>query len=131
MKLKQLLEGLPTPPVALIGDPSVVEINGIAYNSRKVALGWLFVAVRGMHIDGHRFIGGALRLGALAIVGEDPAPADLPKGTVYAQVDDARRDLAWLADAFYDRSRRWLRSPRRLSRRHHRGQDFRQSRQRP
>src|SRR5436309_3557065 len=64
MKLQQLLEGLPTPPVAVAGDAVAVEITAIAYDSRKVAPGGLFVAVRGTRTDGHRYIGDALRQGA-------------------------------------------------------------------
>jgi UDP-N-acetylmuramoyl-L-alanyl-D-glutamate--2,6-diaminopimelate ligase len=108
MKLQQLLEGLPTPPIALTGNAADVEIEGMAYDSRKVAPGWLFVAVRGTHTDGHRYIAGAFGHGARAAVGEEPAPADLPPGAVYVQVGDSRPDLAWLADAFYDHPSRKL-----------------------
>ncbi|HEX6777375.1 MAG TPA: UDP-N-acetylmuramoyl-L-alanyl-D-glutamate--2,6-diaminopimelate ligase [Ktedonobacterales bacterium] len=108
MKLQQLLQELPTPPVAMTGNAAAVEIEGMAYDSRKVAPGWLFVAVRGTHTDGHRYISGAFGRGALAAVGEEPAPADLPPGAAYVQVNDSRRDLAWLADAFYDHPSRKL-----------------------
>ena len=108
MKLQQLLQELPTPPVAMTGNAADVEIEGMAYDSRKVAPGWLFVAVRGTHTDGHRYISGAFGRGALAAVGEEPAPADLPPGAAYVQVNDSRRDLAWLADAFYDHPSRKL-----------------------
>ena len=108
MKLQHLLEGLPTPPIALTGNTAAVEIAGMAYDSRKVAPAWLFVAVRGTHTDGHRYIAGAYGQGASAAVGEEPAPADLPPGAVYVQVSDSRRDLAWLADAFYDHPSRKL-----------------------
>lgn len=108
MKLQHLLQELPTPPVAMTGNAADMEIEGMAYDSRKVAPGWLFVAVRGTHTDGHRYISGAFGRGALAAVGEEPAPADLPPGAVYVQVSDSRRDLAWLADAFYDHPSRKL-----------------------
>ena len=108
MKLQHLLQELPTPPAAMTGNAAAVEIEGMAYDSRKVAPGWLFVAVRGTHTDGHRYISGAFGRGALAAVGEEPAPADLPPGAVYVQVNDSRRDLAWLADAFYDHPSRKL-----------------------
>ena len=108
MKLQLLLQGLPAPPVALTGEAGAVEIEGMAYDSRKIAPGWLFIAVRGTHTDGHRHIAGAFGRGARAAVGEEPAPADLPPGTVYVQVSDSRRDLAWLADAFYDHPSRQL-----------------------
>lgn len=108
MKLQQLIQELPTPPVAITGNPAAVEIEGMAYDSRKVAPGWLFVAVRGTHTDGHRYISGAFGRDALAAISEEPAPADLPPGAAYVQVSDSRRDLAWLADAFYDHPSRKL-----------------------
>ena len=79
-----------------------LSIEGVAYDSRKIAPDWLFVAVRGNHTDGHRYIAEAFRRGARAAVGEEPAPAEMPAGARYIQVRDSRRDLAWLADSFYD-----------------------------
>ena len=83
MKLHQLLQELPEPPVAVAGsqpdlsaDPS---IEGVAYDSRKIAPDWLFVAVRGNHTDGHRYIAEAFRRGARAAIGEEPAPAEMPE----------------------------------------------------
>jgi UDP-N-acetylmuramoyl-L-alanyl-D-glutamate--2,6-diaminopimelate ligase len=108
MKLQQLLQGLPEPPIAVAGNQTDMDIENITYDSRKIAHGWLFVAVRGTHTDGHRYITEALRSGARAAVGEEPAPADLPPGAVYVQVRDSRRDLAWIADSFYDHPSRQL-----------------------
>ncbi len=101
MKLERLLQGLPEAPAKMAGNPRELIIAGIAYDSRKIEPGWLFVAVHGTHTDGHRYIGEAFSRGAQAAVGEEPAPADLPPGAVYIQVRDSRRDLAWLADTFY------------------------------
>ncbi len=80
-----------------------VEITGITDDSRKVQPGYLFVAVPGVYVDGHRFIPAALAAGAAAVVVEQPAlalglPADLP----YVRVTDARRALGWLHAAWYD-----------------------------
>jgi UDP-N-acetylmuramoyl-L-alanyl-D-glutamate--2,6-diaminopimelate ligase len=76
------------------------EITAITYNSAEVQPGACFVAIRGKWRDGHAYIGDALRAGALLIVGDDPARADLPPDRVYAQVEDSRRELATLAAAF-------------------------------
>src|SRR5262245_16144745 len=103
MRLRTLLQALPEPLLAQTGPAaSNPDIVGIAYDSRKVTPGTLFVAVRGTHTDGHRYLGAAFRSGAVAAVGEEPAPSDLPNDACYIQVRDTRRDLAWLADAFYD-----------------------------
>ncbi len=70
--------------------------------------GSLFVAVRGFHSDGHQFISQAIQQGAAAIVAEKqeglPVPADIP----LIIVDDSRRALALLADAFYGHPSRRL-----------------------
>jgi UDP-N-acetylmuramoyl-L-alanyl-D-glutamate--2,6-diaminopimelate ligase len=108
MKLQDLLQGLPEPPVMVTGNPSDLNVENMAYDSRKIAPGSLFVAVRGTHTDGHRYIAEAFRRGAQAVVAEEPVPADLPPGARYVQVRDSRRDLAWLADTFYDHPSRKL-----------------------
>ena len=46
------------------------EITGVAYNSRNVKEGYLFVAVRGEHFDGHDFVRDAIEKGAAAIAVE-------------------------------------------------------------
>ena len=52
-----------------LGDP---DISVITADSRQVRSGALFVAVGGVNVDGHHYIGQALRQGAVAIVGERP-----------------------------------------------------------
>lgn len=46
------------------------RINGVAYDSRKVRPGDLFVAIRGAHTDGHRYIDAAVERGATALVAD-------------------------------------------------------------
>jgi len=108
MKLDDLLQELPEAPVAVNGNPHELDIEGLAYDSRKVGPAWLFVAVRGTHTDGHRFLGEAFRRGAQAAVGEESEPNNVPAGAVYIQVRDSRRDLAWMADTFYEHPSRKL-----------------------
>ena len=71
-------------------------VTGVEYDSRRVAPGALFVAVRGQVTDGNRFAEAARRKGALAIVSEQPPQPGLP----WVQVPDARVALARLAAAF-------------------------------
>jgi UDP-N-acetylmuramoyl-L-alanyl-D-glutamate--2,6-diaminopimelate ligase len=55
----------------LVGsDASAIELSGIADDSRKVEPGDLFVAVRGLRVDGHHFVGEAIERGAPAIAVE-------------------------------------------------------------
>ena len=74
-------------------------VAGIAYDSRSVRRGDVFVALKGQHADGTSFARQAIERGAAAIVSEQPAPADAH--VPWAVVDDARLALALLASAFY------------------------------
>ena len=59
------------------------EVEGIAYDSRRVQKNGLFVALRGAHGDGHQFIEQAIERGASVIVTERPEsafPRHLPRG---------------------------------------------------
>ena len=80
------------------GDP---VIRGITYDSRKVAPGDLFVALRGATSDGHDYLDRAIELGAVALLVEDNAGARVPDGFASASVPDARRALAPIATRFY------------------------------
>jgi UDP-N-acetylmuramoyl-L-alanyl-D-glutamate--2,6-diaminopimelate ligase len=83
----------------LPGTGADVEVTAIAYDSRQVTPGALFVALRGARADGIRFVPQAISRGAAAIVAESPAP----EGTrvPWIQVADARDTLASLAAAFH------------------------------
>jgi UDP-N-acetylmuramoyl-L-alanyl-D-glutamate--2,6-diaminopimelate ligase len=97
MKLGQLLEGLSH--FDLRGDPAL-EVAGLAYDSRQVKPGDLFVAIRGHHSDGHAFIEKAVERGAVAIAVETLPSRRATGATVL--VPDTRRALSKLALAFYD-----------------------------
>jgi UDP-N-acetylmuramoyl-L-alanyl-D-glutamate--2,6-diaminopimelate ligase len=77
-------------------------LTGIAYDSRDVSPGTLFVALDGQHTDGHRFIDEAVRRGAAGIVHSRPLPSRAP-GVGYALVEDTRAVLSPLSAAFYGR----------------------------
>jgi UDP-N-acetylmuramoyl-L-alanyl-D-glutamate--2,6-diaminopimelate ligase len=74
-----------------------VEISGISTDSRSVAEGDLFVAVRGHEADGHDYTGQAVNAGAAALVVEDPVEADIP----VVVVDNSSAAVASLARVFY------------------------------
>ena len=57
-------------PAALAG----VEVRGVTEDSRTVGPGALFVAVPGLHVDGHEFVGRAAGAGAAAAIVERPVP---------------------------------------------------------
>jgi UDP-N-acetylmuramoyl-L-alanyl-D-glutamate--2,6-diaminopimelate ligase len=104
MKLTELLKVLPQ--CRVIGNPDV-EIAGLAFDSRQMGTGTLFVAYRGVNVDGHGFIGAALKNGAVAVVGERdvsevrdlllPAELTIP----YITVPNGREALAHLSAAWH------------------------------
>ena len=99
MRLSELLAALP-PALAPLERPALDPvIRGIQYDSRAVAPGDLFVALRGASADGHAFVPQALALGAVALLCE-AAPANAG-GAALALVRDARRALAPIANAFF------------------------------
>ena len=91
--------GLIRADAALRAETAPGVVTGIAYDSRRVAPGEVFVALKGQHADGAAFARQAIERGAAAIVSEQPAPADLH--VAWAMVEDARLALAVLAAAFY------------------------------
>ncbi len=84
---------------ALRAEAPVGAVRGIAYDSRAVASGDVFVALKGRHADGTAFAQQAIDRGAAAIVSEQPAPPGVH--VPWAIVQDARLALAVLATTFY------------------------------
>ncbi len=105
MKIAELITGMND--TEILGQPDA-DIEGLAYDSRRVGPGYLFVAVRGYKLDGHDFIGDALARGASALVierGHIPAPAtEVP----VISVSDSRAALAELSARFYGNPSRHL-----------------------
>ncbi|MCL2832742.1 MAG: UDP-N-acetylmuramoyl-L-alanyl-D-glutamate--2,6-diaminopimelate ligase [Treponema sp.] len=87
-------------------------ITGMEYDSRKVKAGDLFFAFPGLHTDGTKYIEGALKNGALAIVHNDefiPGAFDSTfPDAVYIKVRDSRYAMSAMADSFYDHPSRHL-----------------------
>ena len=97
MTFEQLLEGAEV--IARQGDSTV---RGLAYDSRKVQQGFVFVAMRGESSDGNGFIDQAIAAGATAVVTD--SPDEKPRANVaWAQVPHGRRALGRLSANFYKR----------------------------
>lgn len=78
-----------------------IDIDQIQFDSRNVAAGHLFIATRGVHVDGHTYISKAIDQGALAIVCES-LPASLNPNVQYIVVKDSSVALGLIASNFYD-----------------------------
>ncbi len=96
-RLTYLLQGLEY--IAVQGDINI-HISGIAFDSREVKEGFLFVAVKGTLTDGHKYISQAIENGCRAIVCEE-MPAKVSSDPVCIKVEDSARFLGLLASAYY------------------------------
>jgi UDP-N-acetylmuramoyl-L-alanyl-D-glutamate--2,6-diaminopimelate ligase len=96
MKLSQLIKGLEQ---STITGKASIEVLGIAYDSRQVRPGFLFVAIPGHQSNGREFIADAIKRGAATVVSEGPLA--LGVGIAHVQVSDARMALALLSRDFY------------------------------
>jgi UDP-N-acetylmuramoyl-L-alanyl-D-glutamate--2,6-diaminopimelate ligase len=83
------------------------SVTGIAYDSRAVSPGHVFVALRGQHADGTAFARQAVDRGAAIVVSESSALDGV--AAAWITVDNARLALALLASAFYRHPSREMR----------------------
>lgn len=97
MKLQQLLEGLDIISVAGSLDKNVASLTA---DSRRAAEGAMFVAVRGVTVDGHSFIPTLLDKGLAALVVEE-IPAQIPDDVTLIKVADTAIALGRLASNWY------------------------------
>jgi UDP-N-acetylmuramoyl-L-alanyl-D-glutamate--2,6-diaminopimelate ligase len=98
---RRLVDLLGSRAVAVDGDIGV-EVTGVAYDSRRVEPGFVFVAVPGFVHDGAKFIPEAVARGATAVVTEREIAASATGLQCTVRVDSARRTLAALAARWYD-----------------------------
>ena len=106
MKIKELIKCLGALPNLNFND---FEVKGISCNSKSVAPGYLFVAIKGNSQDGNKFIEEALSKGAGAVlVGSSEVMVRCQKKIPLIKVKDTRKALARLAADFYGNPSRKL-----------------------
>jgi UDP-N-acetylmuramoyl-L-alanyl-D-glutamate--2,6-diaminopimelate ligase len=101
MKLSELLKNIK--PTVIIGDTDI-DIIGVNIDSRRIADGHLFVAMKGTQVDGHKFIAKAIEQGAKAILCEDlPEDANNQQTSniTYIQVPSTEDAVGRVATLFY------------------------------
>jgi UDP-N-acetylmuramoyl-L-alanyl-D-glutamate--2,6-diaminopimelate ligase len=76
-----------------------VEVGGLAYDSRQVKPGDVFIALKGLKAAGADFAADAVRRGAVAVVAD--RPAETASTVPWVIVPDARVAMAALAGEFY------------------------------
>ncbi len=92
-------ELIQAPPAELLD----LSLTGIEYDSRKIQPGMLFIALPGIHNDGHDFINAALERGATAVLHEKALSLHR-REIAFIQVKDSRAAMSRLAAAFYGRA---------------------------
>lgn len=75
-----------------------IQITGIAYDSRNILPGNVFVCIKGFETDGHKYAAMAVKNGASVIVAQDKVDVDAPVW----YVDDSRVAIAQMACRYYD-----------------------------
>jgi UDP-N-acetylmuramoyl-L-alanyl-D-glutamate--2,6-diaminopimelate ligase len=79
---------------------TAVTVGKLEFDSRKVVLNDVFVAIRGTQVDGHDYIKKACEQGALVVVCEK-LPELLINGITYIEVTDSQEALAIIASNYY------------------------------
>ena len=82
------------------------DVTGVAFDSREVKEGFVFVAITGVVTDGHLYIPKAVENGACAIICENPEMyakyKEEYKHITFMLVKNARRALAIVSKHFYE-----------------------------
>lgn len=97
MTFVNLLQG-----AEILAQSGDAPIRGIAYDSRRVQPGFVFVAMQGESSDGNRFIDQAIAAGAAAVLTDSATETPRPN-VAWAQVPHGRRALARVSANFYKR----------------------------
>lgn len=97
MKLNELIQAIQ--PTQVVG-ASDIEITGVNIDSRQVASGHLFMAMRGTQTDGHTYIPVAIEKGAVAVLCEE-MPEEPVAGITYIQVADSEEAVGKVATTFF------------------------------
>ncbi|MGK6350820.1 UDP-N-acetylmuramoyl-L-alanyl-D-glutamate--2,6-diaminopimelate ligase [Parapedobacter sp. DT-150] len=105
MVLKDILHGIPVRQV--VGNLNMT-VAGLCFDSREAVPDSLFVAVRGTHTDGHRYIDAAITLGASVVLCET-LPEKTLDAITYIQVDDTAFALGVSASNYFGNPSKRLR----------------------
>ncbi|NAY92371.1 UDP-N-acetylmuramoyl-L-alanyl-D-glutamate--2,6-diaminopimelate ligase [Muricauda sp. JGD-17] len=96
--LKDILYGV---SLSAVSGNTNVMVNHVHFDSRKVEMDDVFVAIRGTLTDGHKYIQKAVESGAKAVVCEE-LPEIMVNGVTYVKVVDSNSALAIIASNYFD-----------------------------
>ena len=98
MQLQKILKSL---SYINIVNEQEIDISNINYNSKKCCSNSVFVAIKGINVDGNIFIDDAISNGAKVIISEN-LPANINSEITYITVKNPRIALAELSHCFYN-----------------------------
>jgi len=96
LQLSELVKGL---DIKSLQGSLDIDIDGIAYDSRKARQGTLFVCVEGTVVDGHLYINDAIENGTKAFLVQKKVEA--PEGITIIEIEDTRYGLAHVSDVYF------------------------------
>ncbi len=99
--MKQLKDILYKVHIEAVHGATDITVSKIEFDSRKIELNDVFVAIRGTLSDGHDYIEKAVSLGAIAVICEE-FPSVIIDGITYVKVKDCNEALAFLAANYYE-----------------------------
>ena len=97
MKLSELIKDI---SVQAVLGPTDVEIADVDIDSRRVAEGHLFVAIRGTQTDGHQYIAKAVEQGAVAVLCEQVPDKALEGRATFVVVESTESAVGPVTTAF-------------------------------
>lgn len=97
MKLKEIIKDIKKKKVFNLNN---YEIEGIAYDSRKVKENYIFVAIKGLKQDGHDFINDAIERGAKCVI-VNKRPSIVPADITEIVVEDTKETLSEIANIYW------------------------------
>ena len=101
MNLKQMLkvlEGL------IVKGDLEIDVKGMESNSKEIKEGYLFVAIKGFEVDGHKYVEDAIKAGAIAVMieeGCDLKSLKIPAEVTVVMAKNTREGLAISSSNFY------------------------------
>ncbi|QLG44398.1 UDP-N-acetylmuramoyl-L-alanyl-D-glutamate--2,6-diaminopimelate ligase [Costertonia aggregata] len=96
--LKDILYGV---GISAVSGSTGILVNAICFDSRKVGLDDVFVAIKGTVVDGHAYIETAIDSGAKAVICEQ-LPENLVNEITYVEVNNGNAALAIMASNYYN-----------------------------
>ncbi|HMQ00094.1 MAG TPA: Mur ligase domain-containing protein, partial [Cyclobacteriaceae bacterium] len=99
--MKELRDILYKVSITATSGDMAVAVSGLSYDTRKTQRGDVFIAIKGLQVDGHLYIPQAIKAGAVAVVCER-FPEQINPAVTYVAVKNSAEAAGIMAANFYD-----------------------------